>query len=50
MLAADGDSARGGYKFTQYAVVDNWVEEGDVDGFEGRWSDHRAVRVTISKA
>ncbi|WOO80679.1 uncharacterized protein LOC62_03G004202 [Vanrija pseudolonga] len=51
LAAADGgDSARGGYSFSQYAVVDNWVEEGDVDGFEGRWSDHRAVRVTITKA
>lgn len=39
--------ARGGWKFTQYAVLDNWVEEGDHDGFEGRWSDHRAVKVTI---
>ncbi|TXT07216.1 hypothetical protein VHUM_03386 [Vanrija humicola] len=49
MLAADDDGARGGYGFSQYAVVDNWVEEGDVDGFEGRWSDHRAVRVTLSR-
>ncbi|KAL1411634.1 hypothetical protein Q8F55_002598 [Vanrija albida] len=53
MLAAEGargERARGGWQFSQYAVVDNWVEEGDADGWEGRWSDHRAVRVTISKA
>lgn len=38
---------RGGWSFTQYAVIDNWVEEGDESGWEGRWSDHRAVRATL---
>ena len=41
--------ARGGWRIDQYACIDNWVEEGDVDKWEGRWSDHRAVRVTISR-
>ncbi|TXT15031.1 uncharacterized protein COLE_01224 [Cutaneotrichosporon oleaginosum] len=39
--------ARGGWVFTQYACIDNWVEEGDADGWQGRWSDHRAVRATL---
>lgn len=51
MLGADvgSNDARGGWKATQYAVIDNWVEGGDSFGWEGRWSDHRAVRATISK-
>lgn len=40
---------RGGWEVTRYACVDNWVEEGDVNGWQGRWSDHRAVRATISR-
>lgn len=39
--------ARGGWQATRFAVIDNFVED-DMDGWEGRWSDHRAVRVTIS--
>lgn len=42
-------AGRGGWSFTQYAVIDNWVEDGDADGWEGRWSDHRAVKVTIER-
>ncbi|BEJ16007.1 hypothetical protein CspHIS471_0506120 [Cutaneotrichosporon sp. HIS471] len=54
MAAADEDAkkgtdvARGGWVFTQYACLDNWVEEGDADGWQGRWSDHRAVKATLS--
>jgi len=44
-----GDTARGGWEVVKYACIDNWVEEGDVDGWTGRWSDHRAVRVTIER-
>lgn len=45
---ADGaNRARGGWKVVRHACIDNWVEEGDIDGWTGRWSDHRAVRVTI---
>lgn len=40
---------RGGWEVTQYACVDNWIEEGDVSGWQGRWSDHRAVKVTIRR-
>lgn len=41
-------AGRGGWTFTQYACVDNWVEGRDIDGWHGRWSDHRAVRATLS--
>jgi hypothetical protein len=37
------------WAFTQYAVVDNWVEEEDADGWAGRWSDHRAVLATLER-
>lgn len=40
--------ARGGWTIVRYACVDNWVE-ADAEGWNGRWSDHRAVRVTIAK-
>ncbi|ODN86537.1 hypothetical protein L198_07231 [Cryptococcus wingfieldii CBS 7118] len=39
---------RGGWEVVRYGVVDNYVE-GDRDGFDARWSDHRAVRATIAK-
>ncbi|GMK55601.1 hypothetical protein CspeluHIS016_0206570 [Cutaneotrichosporon spelunceum] len=42
------DVARGGWVFTQYACLDNWIEEGDIDGWRGRWSDHRAVKATLA--
>ncbi|WWD16477.1 hypothetical protein CI109_100903 [Kwoniella shandongensis] len=45
---ANGVEGRGGWVATRYACLDNFVE-GDVDGWTGRWSDHRAVRVTVSK-
>ena len=48
--AGDGDKIRGGWTFTRYGCIDNRVEEGDVDGWTGRWSDHRAVRVTVEKS
>lgn len=50
MMGADvgSNDARGGWKCTQHAVIDNWIEEGDSFGWTGRWSDHRAVRATIS--
>lgn len=41
---------RGRFSVTGYAVIDNWIEEGDVDGWTGRWSDHRAVKITIERA
>lgn len=40
---------RGGYQVDRYACIDNWIEEGDVDGWTGRWSDHRAVKITIER-
>ncbi|ORY22513.1 Endonuclease/exonuclease/phosphatase [Naematelia encephala] len=40
---------RGGWTVSQYACVDNWVEGGDVDEWQGRWSDHRAVRATLER-
>ncbi|WWC60333.1 uncharacterized protein I303_102904 [Kwoniella dejecticola CBS 10117] len=40
--------ARGGWKIQNYACIDNFVE-GDSAGWTGRWSDHRAVRVSISR-
>ncbi|WVQ93459.1 hypothetical protein IAU59_000533 [Kwoniella sp. CBS 9459] len=39
---------RGGWAVTRYACLDNFVE-GDHQGWTGRWSDHRAVRVTLSQ-
>ena len=48
-VAAERVRARGGWEVGQYACVDNWVEEGDAEGWQGRWSDHRAVRVTIRR-
>lgn len=44
-----GDRSRGGWAVLRYACIDNWIEEGDVTGWQGRWSDHRAVRVTIQR-
>lgn len=43
------DHLRGDYQVTRYACIDNWIEEADVDGWTGRWSDHRAVRITIER-
>ncbi|ODN86564.1 endonuclease/exonuclease/phosphatase [Cryptococcus wingfieldii CBS 7118] len=43
-----GWGARGGWEVSRFGVVENYVE-GDVDGFNARWSDHRAVRATIAK-
>ena len=45
----DINKPKGGWEVTRYACVDNWVEEGDSDGWFGRWSDHRAVRITIER-
>jgi len=45
----DDNKIRGGWHVTRYGCIDNWVEEGDVDGWTGRWSDHRAVRVTVER-
>lgn len=42
------EAGRGGWEATQYACIDNFVEQ-DIDGWEGRWSDHRAVRVTVGR-
>lgn len=51
MMGADvgSNDARGGWKCTHFAVVDNWIEGGDSFGWTGRWSDHRAVRATLSQ-
>jgi hypothetical protein len=59
MMASSRDTAeqekvnsivgRGGWRVGRYACIDNWVEEGDVDGWEGRWSDHRIVRVELER-
>lgn len=43
------NKVRGGFTVVRYGVVDNWLEEGDATGWYGRWSDHRAVRVTIER-
>ncbi|KAJ9093405.1 hypothetical protein QFC21_006435 [Naganishia friedmannii] len=41
--------ARGGLVPTKYVVVDNLLAgRGDIVGWTGRWSDHRAVMVEIS--
>ncbi|WVQ74700.1 hypothetical protein IAR50_004304 [Cryptococcus sp. DSM 104548] len=40
--------ARGGWEVVRYACIDNYVER-DVDGWNARWSDHRAVRATIAR-
>jgi hypothetical protein len=45
----DGGDLRGGWSIAKYACIDNWIEEGDIDGWTGRWSDHRAVRITIRR-
>jgi hypothetical protein len=37
----------GKWTVERYACIDNWVEEGDSSGWQGRWSDHRAVRVKM---
>ncbi|KAK8861652.1 hypothetical protein IAR55_002475 [Kwoniella newhampshirensis] len=42
-------AGRGGWEAAKYACLDNFVE-GDHEGWTGRWSDHRAVRVTISRS
>ena len=42
-------NGRGGWQVARYACIDNWVEEHDSDGWQGRWSDHRAVKVRIDK-
>jgi len=49
LVVGDSD-ARGGWEVVRYGSIDNWIEEGDVDGWTGRWSDHRAVRVTIERS
>lgn len=45
---ANTGMARGGWQTTRYAVIDNFVEN-DIDGWEGRWSDHRAVRASLQR-
>ncbi|WVQ78782.1 hypothetical protein IAT38_000873 [Cryptococcus sp. DSM 104549] len=45
---ATGGAGRGGWEITGYACLENWVE-GDCEGWNGRWSDHRAVRATIAR-
>jgi hypothetical protein len=45
----DRSRGRGGWRAVKYACIDNWIEEGDVDGWVGRWSDHRAVRVVLAR-
>jgi hypothetical protein len=39
---------RGSWEVARYACVDNFVEE-DARGWSGRWSDHRAVRVSFER-
>ncbi|ODO04522.1 hypothetical protein I350_05126 [Cryptococcus amylolentus CBS 6273] len=45
---ANRGTVRGGWDVLRYACIDNYVE-GDVDGWNARWSDHRAVRATIAR-
>jgi endonuclease/exonuclease/phosphatase family metal-dependent hydrolase len=48
MLAQEGEEGKGGWGVSRFGVIDNWVE-GGVDGWKGRWSDHRLVRATLSR-
>lgn len=48
MLAAEGNEGKGGWEVSRFGVVDNWIE-GGVDGWKGRWSDHRLVRATLKR-
>jgi len=48
MLAADGKEGKGGWEVSRFGVIDNWVQ-GGVDGWKGRWSDHRLVRATLRR-
>lgn len=44
-----GEKGVGGWVATKYAVIENHVEDGDETGWKGRWSDHRILRVEISR-
>lgn len=48
MLAQDGKEGKGGWEVSRFGVVDNWIESS-VDGWTGRWSDHRLVRATLRR-
>lgn len=50
MLAQEGNGmeGKGGWEVSRFGVMDNWIE-GGVDGWKGRWSDHRLVRATLSR-
>jgi hypothetical protein len=48
MIAAEGDTGKGGWEVSKFGVIDNWIEDA-VDGWKGRWSDHRLVRATLRR-
>jgi hypothetical protein len=48
MLVQEGNEGKGGWEVSRFGVIDNWIE-GGVDGWKGRWSDHRLVRATLRR-
>lgn len=44
-----GEMASGRWEVVRYACLDNYIE-GDQDGWEGRWSDHRAVTAVLERS
>ena len=51
MIATEGGESKkgkGGWEVSRFGVVDNWIEDA-VDGWKGRWSDHRLVRATLRR-
>jgi hypothetical protein len=45
---AQGPVGYGGWRAKRYQVVENIIQQGGAEVRE-RWSDHRAVRVTIQR-
>lgn len=50
MVAQEGKDGmgKGGWDVSRFGVIDNWVQNS-VDGWTGRWSDHRLVRTTLRR-
>lgn len=42
--------ARDGWEAVRYLCLDNCFEGKDASGWQGRWSDHRAVRVALKRS
>lgn len=43
-----GRVGKGDWEVSRFGVVDNWIQNS-VDGWTGRWSDHRLVRSTLRR-